>query len=167
MIGAMRLCLLVCAALLAASCAARSAGARRAGSLRSPSGELSNRRGEVSLCKTVDVHKTGAAVASTEPVEIGDVFYASDWQAVAYVSLGERSRAHTMRFVWYDPSGERYLDSGDVRANASARTHRYNDAWHVLRIWGEPAARRAGRWNVTVYLDGEPLGSRDFTLRPR
>jgi hypothetical protein len=44
---------------------------------------------------------------------------------------------------------------------------RHNHLWHVLRLWGERAEQRVGRWNVTVYLDGQPLASRDFTVRAR
>lgn len=124
-------------------------------------------RAEVRLCKAVDVRSGPSGVLGTDPVEVGDVFYASDWQVLAWVSLGPLAKSHRIRFVWYDPSGERYLDSGEVTANPAGGPKRHNQMWHALRLWGERAAKRPGRWNVTIYLDGDPLSSRDFTIRVR
>jgi hypothetical protein len=144
--------------LVAAGCASGAANLRTEGAVS---------RAEVRLVKAVDVRKEGAVIVASEPVEASDIFYASDWQVIAWVSLGELDKAHQVRWIWYDPSGERYLDSGDAKANPEGGRKRFNQLWHALRIWGEPAARRAGRWNVTFYLDGEPAASRDFTLRVR
>src|SRR5262249_10739837 len=114
---------------------------------------------EVRLAKAVEVRKESGQVVQTESLEVGDVFYASDWQVVAWVSLGEADRSHKVRWIWYDPSGERYVDSGELVANPGGGPKKFNHLWHTLRIWGEPAARRSGRWNVTVYVDGEPAAS--------
>jgi hypothetical protein len=145
-------------ALAGVSCAMTGRAARR---------EPQTVAAQLQLCKSVELRKESGVLEATTPIEAGDVFYASDWQVIAWVSLGQRQKAHKLRFVWYDPSGERYLDSGDVVANSSNRPHKHNQLWHTMRLWGEPAARRSGRWNVTVYMDGQPLASRDFTLRAR
>jgi hypothetical protein len=146
------------AIFLLSSCAGGGATVRRS----APAGAI-----EVRLCKAVDVRKDATGILSTEPVEVGDVFYAGDWQVVAWVSLGALARSHKVRWVWFDPTGERYFDSGDVAANPGGTARRFNQGWHALRVWGERASARAGRWNVTVYLDGQPAASRDFTLRVR
>jgi hypothetical protein len=145
-------------AIFLLSCAGGGAAVRRS----APASAI-----EVRLCKAVDVRKDATGILATEPVEVGDVFYASDWQVVAWVSLGPLDRPHKVRWVWFDPSGERYLDSGDVGANPGDAAKRFNQGWHALRVWGERASSRAGRWNVTVYVDGQPAASRDFMLRVR
>lgn len=149
--------ILMTALLLASACATtRSA-------LRSDRRSMENI--DMTLCKAMEIVKRDGRTVDSRPLEKSATFTPSDWQVVARINLGALRRSHHIRWVWYDPAGEKYLDSGKFLVNPQNRSMKFNHAWHQMRIWGEEAAKRPGRWNVTVYIDKHPLVWRDFTIR--
>ena len=100
------------------------------------------------------------------PVQPTDEFSTLDSKVVAYVKLSNLSGKHTMRWDWYDPSGEIYYSTGDFPIQASSgKFSREADVWHKLSIQGDEAADQPGDWQVRVYLDDKFVEAKHFVLK--
>ncbi|MBI2567218.1 MAG: hypothetical protein HYV63_09335 [Candidatus Schekmanbacteria bacterium] len=88
-------------------------------------------------------------------------------QVVSVVELANVLDKHTVRFKWYDPDGELYLDSDDSPLIPPGEFHRRLVVWHPMRIAGEKASALPGKWKVVVTLDTAIVATRELTLTAR
>jgi hypothetical protein len=112
------------------------------------------------LAKDVDSSGTvGVPVALTRD------FSKNDEQAVAFISFGDVTGSHVLRWEWIAPGGEIYLVSNDyaIVVNNGKYLPKVT-AWHRLFIKSEPAADTLGEWNVAVYVDNELADVKPFRL---
>ena len=75
--------------------------------------------------------------------------------------------AHTVRYRWFDPEGNLYLDSGPVALNPGGEYRPRATVSASMPIAGAPAAWLPGEWKVAVEYDGEPLTTQRFDLEER
>lgn len=94
-----------------------------------------------------------------------DVFSFKDPQAVMWVRVEDLSGRHTLRWDWYDPSGNLYLTTGDYPINVDGRYRRFNTSWHRMVIKGEKAATIPGKWMVKVSLDDREITKKEFEIK--
>ena len=112
------------------------------------------------LAKDVDASGTVGV-----PVERTSHFFNNDEQVVAFLSLDNVTRSHTIRWEWIAPDGEIYLVSSDypIVVNKGKYLPKVT-AWHRISINYEPAADTLGEWKVVVYVDDELVDVKPFTL---
>ncbi len=110
-----------------------------------------------------DVEPAGNAAI---PVELTEEFSTLDTKVIAHVKLRNLSGKHTMRWDWYDPSGELYYSTGDFPLEASpGKFSKEATVWHKLSISGDKAADQPGEWEVRVYLDDKFTETKHFVLK--
>jgi hypothetical protein len=112
------------------------------------------------LAKDVDASGTVGV-----PVERTSHFFNNDEQVVAFLSLDDVTGTHTLRWEWIAPDGGIYLVSDDypIVVNKGKYLPKVT-AWHRISINYEPAAETLGEWKVAVYIDGELVGVKPFTV---
>jgi hypothetical protein len=112
------------------------------------------------LAKNVDTSGTVGV-----PVEITSDFLNNDEQVVAFLSLDNVTRSHTLRWEWIAPDGGIYLVSNDysIVVNNGKYLPKVT-AWHRISIIFEPAANKIGEWKVAAYVDDELVDVKPFTL---
>lgn len=99
------------------------------------------------------------------PVEPAEKFSTLDTKVVAHVRLRNLSGKHTMRWDWYDPSGELYYSTEDFPVEASpGKFSKEATVWHKLSISGDKAAGQPGEWEVRVYLDDKFMEVKHFVM---
>lgn len=102
---------------------------------------------------------------TSDPRDVSGLFRVDEEQVVFWVKLGELSGIHQLRWEWYAPSGELYVASADYAVNSDGKSRPYSTAWHKIAIKGEKAATLPGKWQVRLFLDGEPAATSTFFLR--
>ena len=109
-----------------------------------------------------DVDASGEVGA---PVELTSHFFNNDEQVVAFLSIDDVTRSHTLRWEWIAPDGGIYLVSNDysIVVNKGKYLSKVT-AWHRITINYEPAADTPGKWKVAVYVDDELVDVKPFTL---
>lgn len=125
------------------------------------SGVLTTRLDRLALCRDVTADGLGS------PVQIGDSFSTHDARAVVWLDLRDLAHAHTVRYRWFDPEGNLYLDSGPVALNPDGGYRPRATVSASMPIAGAPAAWLPGEWKVSVEYDGEPLTTQTFGLEER
>ncbi len=99
------------------------------------------------------------------PVGRTSNFFNNDKQVVAFLSLDDVTGSHTIRWEWIAPDGGIYLVSSDYSITVNKGKYLPKlTAWHRISINYEPAADIPGDWKVVVYVDGELVDARPFTL---
>ena len=124
-------------------------------------GILSTRLDRLALCRDVTADGLGS------PVQIGAGFTTHDARAVVWLDLRDLAHAHTVRYRWFDPEGNLYLDSGPVALNPGGEYRPRATVSASMPIAGAPAAWLPGEWKVAVEYDGEPLTTQRFDLEER
>ena len=112
------------------------------------------------LAKDVDTSgRIGAPVALTSK------FLNNDEQVVAFLSLDNVTKSHTLRWEWLAPDGGIYMVSSDysIVVNKGKYLPKVT-AWHRISINYEPAADKLGEWKVAAYVDDELVDVKPFTL---
>lgn len=125
------------------------------------SGVLTTRLDRLVLCGDVTADGLG------NPVQIGDGFTTHDARAIVWLDLRDLAHAHTLRYRWFDPEGNLYLDSGPVALNPDGGYRPRATVSASMPIAGAPAAWLPGEWKVSVEYDGEPLTIQTFDLEER
>ncbi len=125
------------------------------------SGVLTTRLDRLALCRDVTADGLGT------PVQIGDSFTTHDARAVVWLDLRDLAHAHTVRYRWFDPEGNLYLDSGAVALNPDGGYRPRVTVSASMPIAGAPAAWLPGEWKVSVEYDGEALTTQTFDLEER
>ena len=116
-------------------------------------------RHEVALAKGVEKQQN-----TSVPKSATDVFFTGDAQAVMWVRLSEVTGKHALKWEWYDTKGTLYQRTADYPVNSDG-AYRYSiTSWHSINIRNEKAASLPGRWIVKVYLDGNPIATREFEI---
>ena len=112
------------------------------------------------LAKDVDTSGTVGV-----PVALTSNFSMDDEQVVAFLSFDDVTGTHTLRWEWIAPDGGIYLVSKDyaIVANKGKYLPKVT-AWHRISIKHELAADMLGQWKVAVYVDGELVDVKPFTL---
>lgn len=124
-------------------------------------GVLNTRLDRLALCRDVTADGLGS------PVQIGDSFTTHDARAVVWLDLRDLAHAHTVRYRWFDPEGNLYLDSGAVALNPDGGYRPRATVSASMPIAGAPAAWLPGEWKVSVEYDGEALTTQTFDLEER
>ncbi len=125
------------------------------------SGVLSTRLDRLALCRDVTADGLGG------PVQIGDSFTTHDARAVVWLDLRDLAHAHTVRYRWFDPEGNLYLDSGPVALNPDGGYRPRATVSASMPIAGAPAAWLPGEWKVSVDYDGDALTTQTVDLEHR
>lgn len=125
------------------------------------SGVLATRLDRLVLCREVTADALGS------PVEIGDDFTTHDARAVVWLDLRDLAHAHTLRYRWFDPAGNLYLDSGPVALDPDGAYRPRATVAASMPIAGAPAAWLPGEWKVVVEYDGEVLSTQPFQIEAR
>jgi hypothetical protein len=101
------------------------------------------------------------------PVDRTTTFSPDDPEVIASLKLKNLSGRHTLRWDWYDPSGNLYSSTGNYPLETSKGKYlREATAWHKLSIQGESTAHYPGAWKVNIYLDKQFITSKAFEIRP-
>jgi len=101
------------------------------------------------------------------PLNPSTTFSTEDPTVIASLKLRNLSEKHTLRWDWYDPSGNLYSSTGNYPIKASKGKYlREATAWHKLSIQGERAANYPGDWRVNIYLDKQFITSKAFEIKP-
>lgn len=99
------------------------------------------------------------------PVEPTTTFSTEDKEVIAYLKCSNLTGEHKLRWEWYDPNGKLYLSTGNYPLYTSSGKYvKEATAWHRLSISGEKAVNYSGDWQVKVYLDGDTIASKGFTI---
>jgi len=69
------------------------------------------------------------------------------------------------RWIWYEPTGSTYRDTGDTRIELVERGKTYR-FWDTLPIRGNPPAVKNGTWRVEVFARTEKLFEEVFSIQP-
>ncbi len=125
------------------------------------SGVLATRLDRLVVCHDV------TADALSSPVQIGSTFTTHDARAVVWLKLDDLAHPHTVRFRWYDPEGNLYLDSGPVALDPDGAFRPHATVSAGMPIAGAPAAWLPGEWKVSVDYDGENLTTQKFDVEER
>jgi hypothetical protein len=114
----------------------------------------------LTLCKSVE-----SKDEIVLPREAARTFSPYDRQVVAHLALENFSGDAKIRWVWIDPSGDRYHTSKNAHLRTSSGKYvQRATVSHTLSIDGEPAAARPGDWKVIVEVDGKPFRSAVFSI---
>jgi hypothetical protein len=99
------------------------------------------------------------------PEDETNTFSSEDSQAVMWVKLKDISGEHTLRWEWYDPTGELYHTTGNYGINRNGKSRDYSTSWHKIAIKGEKAGTIEGVWQVKVWLDDrELIADKEFEI---
>lgn len=125
------------------------------------SGVLATRLDRLVLCHEVTADALGS------PVQLGDDFTTHDARATVWLDLRDLAHAHTIRYRWFDPAGNLYLDSGPVALNPDGAYRPRATVSASMPIAGAAAAWLPGEWKVVVEYDGEILSTQPFQIEAR
>jgi len=104
-------------------------------------------------------------VTKGKPEGETNTFSIQDNSVIANARFENLSGKHTIRWDWYAPNGKLYLSSGDYLLKTSEGRYRQRaDVWHKLSIKRDKAAALPGDWRVDIFLDDEPLLSKNFII---
>jgi hypothetical protein len=116
----------------------------------------------LSLARTV-IEKDGIG----EPQGVTSAFSCEDKEVLAFLRFDNLAGPHQLRWNWYAPDGSLYCSSGGYTPQTGATSfYRVVTAWHALTIRGDKAARLQGKWHVDVFINGDLLDRKSFTLNP-
>ena len=90
-------------------------------------------------------------------------------RTVARGGRRERRNPHELvhlfrRFYWRDPAGDRHRQSSRLTASATFTDNRYSQ--HLYENAGRTINRDAFAWGATVYLGGNPHGTKPKQMLP-
>ena len=115
---------------------------------------------DVSLSKGVDDHDPIAS-----PENPATIFSPRDAEVVAFLTLKNVWGVHTLKWDWFDPSGNLYYSTGDYTIESAEGKYLKEVAtWHKLSIRGEQAGELLGDWTLNVYLDKDLVAVKKFTI---
>ncbi len=102
-----------------------------------------------------------------EPQGLTSTFSCEDKEVLAFLRFDNLAGPHQLSWNWYAPDGSLYFSSGGYTPRTGARSfYRVVTAWHALTIRGDKAARLPGQWHVDVFINGELIDRKSFTLNP-
>ena len=101
------------------------------------------------------------------PLEPTSKFSTNDSEVNALLEFKNLSGKHILKWDWYNPKGDLYYSTGNSPIETSLGGYlRKATAWHRLSIQGDKAASYPGEWEVRIYLDGEFVEYKKFTIAP-
>ncbi|MBI2565614.1 MAG: hypothetical protein HYV63_01100 [Candidatus Schekmanbacteria bacterium] len=92
-------------------------------------------------------------------------FGSRDPQVVCWLRAAPVTRAHTVSWKWYEPSGSLYAESAPLAVSASGAARDWAAVWHSLAVSGERASAIPGDWQVVVLVDGAVAAQKAFNLQ--
>lgn len=117
---------------------------------------------DVTLAK--GVREAGGTSLPVEPV---GSYTTTDEAVFAHITLAHLTGSHSLRWEWFDPSGNLYESSGDtplaIRKGAYVKA---GTACHALKLDQSRAADFPGEWRMRLYLDDSLAAVEKFTLAP-
>lgn len=114
---------------------------------------------EAVLCR--DLQRTSEELKAVDP---GDRFSTSAVQVVSLVRFQHVLKPHKLRWRWYDPQGNLYLESEELEVAPAGKYHKAYSGSHAILIQGERAMMLPGAWKVVAYLDGAVASTTGFVL---
>jgi hypothetical protein len=101
---------------------------------------------------------------TAEPSGISNTFSTDELYIIASIKIKEISGDHKLRWEWIKPDGNLYYPEDYTIYTLPQKYHEELIVWHKLNINGEKAANYPGDWQVKVYVDGKPIGSKEFKI---
>jgi hypothetical protein len=119
------------------------------------------------LERAVVAADVGDAEQDFQPIGTAEAFPADAQEVVSWVRIKNVSKACQLRWLWYDPDGNLYYDSGDTIVQPTGVYHPYVTTWYLLPVAGWQASELPGQWRVVVQLNGAELATVRFRIEPR
>jgi hypothetical protein len=102
-----------------------------------------------------------------DPIGVTTVFSPTDSVSYTWLQFRDIWSSHTVKWEWYDPHGNFYVDCTDLIPEPSGSGYDHWD-WYIcccgIYINGDPAAEEEGIWTVKVYLDGGQIETLYFNI---
>jgi hypothetical protein len=100
------------------------------------------------------------------PLEPTDKFTTEDSEVIALVKFENLSGKHTLRWEWYNPTGNLYYSTENFPLETSHGKYLTEaTALHRLSLQGRPAVSHTGNWEVKIFLDDVHRDSKPFFLK--
>lgn len=113
------------------------------------------------ICADID---TQGSFPQEYPDDIRDVFSSDDGQVYDYIMFSDIEDQHSVSFRWYRPDGTHHFTwNGSFGVDGFIY---YN--WYVyssINLAGSSPEDIEGRWKVKVYVDGDYVETKRFTIR--
>ncbi|MGB8952980.1 MAG: hypothetical protein WCC06_10005 [Candidatus Aminicenantales bacterium] len=98
-----------------------------------------------------------------QPVQPKKVFVkGQDQRICSFLRFREVSGEHALVWKWYDPSGKIYRTTDPTNVGKEGQFYKKYIAWDNILLFEE---KEAGKWKVTVFLDGQLLAAEEFEIR--
>jgi hypothetical protein len=116
---------------------------------------------DAKTCKDVDISYPYG------PIGVTTVFSPTDSVSYTWLQFNDIWSSHTVKWEWYDPNGNFYVDCTDLISDPSDSGYDHWD-WYIcccgIYINGDLAAEEEGIWTVKVYLDGGQIETLYFNI---
>jgi len=110
------------------------------------------------MAKSIDLSTKIPMVNATTFLTTDDA--AHSWFEIRTETFG----SVTFRWIWYEPAGSIYRDTGDERVEYVERGKVYR-FWDTLPIKGTPVALKEGPWRVEVFARAGKLFEETFSVK--
>ncbi len=96
------------------------------------------------------------------PGDVRDTFYSSDAYATLFLKLKNVKKSHLVKMVWLNPEGkEHYIDERNTPRKMLAK---YYYRWSFIYIKNNIHNIMPGQWLVNVFIDGEKILEKKFSI---